>query len=763
MLCLAASPCWAQDAEEFVGPFPSWRNLKRDYKAVGDGKADDTAALQKAFDDLIKHERACVLFIPSGTYRLTSTVKTAHKAHSDCQGIAIIGEDPATTTLIWDGEKGGTMVQWDAWYSKFSRLTLDAANKADVALLYGPAFSTYNETSDVIFKNAKTGLLFGSPKTQGQAENEVLRCQFLKCENGLITANWNSMDIWVWYCRFEDCGRAVYNIMGNWHVWHSRFERSRIADLSTNNLMAFSAVGNTSIGSHCFFDFTSGHSWGSPASVTGNLVLDPTGNWAVILGNAGPYLVVDNVFRLSGKARAVKMTWGDQTLVGNSYTKDNAVEEKGRFRRIDEKIISESDVPEPPDLLPTPAHKKRKVFEVRSFSTSHTIQETINAAAKLSGQRPIVHLPMGEYKITAPLVIPPNCDLQLVGDGAGETATRLVWAGRPGGAVLYLQGPSKATLRDFYINAGQARAIVVDSADQKGGRIFADQLNASGPTNKQPMRAAAIRVNGLDQTDVVFRALQGSGNAGAWVEVLGGPKSADAKNQVSIFTGATGSAAGQYDVRRGGRLVVRGVYHEKSSDTLNGLHLTDKGTLSIDATRFSYATSKTAPTVAADDFQGLFTLATCMLLPVGTKETCRFELRGKGSGTSVLALNDQFWVEQPGTSAETVWLNKAEPPAHGGLLGCNINTGKKEVSASGFAYLANVGDKTNPNGKEEKPGPADAKNGVDDATIVRHLAPLRAARVWLPSATPARVTDMRIYRVMASGQREATLEFRGGK
>ncbi len=58
-----------------------------------------------------------------------------------------------------------------------------------------------------------------------------------------------------------------------------------------------------------------------------------------------------------------------------------------------------------------------------------------------------------------------------------------------------------------------------------------------------------------------------------------------------MFTGATGTAAGQYDVRQGGRLVVRGVYHERSSDSLNGLHLTDRGTLSIDATRFSYATS----------------------------------------------------------------------------------------------------------------------------------------------------------------------------
>ena len=50
-----------------------------------------------------------------------------------------------------------------------------------------------------------SGIVFGWPGSAGQAENEVLRCQFLRCDVGIQTVNWNSMDIWVWYCRFEDC------------------------------------------------------------------------------------------------------------------------------------------------------------------------------------------------------------------------------------------------------------------------------------------------------------------------------------------------------------------------------------------------------------------------------------------------------------------------------------------------------------------------------------------------------------------------------
>jgi hypothetical protein len=87
--------------EECVGPFPSWRNVKADYGAVGDGQADDTAAIQKGLDDLQKHKAAVALYFPAGTYRITDTVKTARKAHTDCLGVTVASEDPATTVIRW--------------------------------------------------------------------------------------------------------------------------------------------------------------------------------------------------------------------------------------------------------------------------------------------------------------------------------------------------------------------------------------------------------------------------------------------------------------------------------------------------------------------------------------------------------------------------------------------------------------------------------------------------------------------------------------
>ena len=46
------------------------------------------------------------------------------------------------------------------------------------------------------------------------------------------------------------------------------------------------------------------------------------------------------------KARGVRMTWADQTLAGNVYSREGAVEERGRFRRIEEWVVPAKDSPD---------------------------------------------------------------------------------------------------------------------------------------------------------------------------------------------------------------------------------------------------------------------------------------------------------------------------------------------------------------------------------------------------------------------------------
>jgi len=95
-------------------------------------------------------------------------------------------------------------------------------------------------------------------------------------------------------------------------------------------------------------------------------------------------------------------------------------------------------------------------------------------------------------------------------------------------------------------------------------------------------------------------------------------------------------------------------------------------------------------------------------------------------------------------------------------VGCNINTSNKEAAPKGFEFLANVGDDPDPAKSKSGSGPLGDRGGVDDATILKHLAPLRQAGVWLPTETPTGVTDVRIHRVMVTGGRPAAVEIRAG-
>ena len=172
-----------ETGEEFVGPFPSWKNVKIDSDAKGDGISDDTAAIQKALDELrnVQGNSWTTLYFPAGTYRIEKTLLTKRKEHNDWLGCQIVGEDPATTVLQWHGGEGEWMFGLDAWYCKVSRITFDGRGNAGTGLMRWNNFSTFCELSDLWFRDIKgVGICLGSESNnhEGQAEHAVERVPF---------------------------------------------------------------------------------------------------------------------------------------------------------------------------------------------------------------------------------------------------------------------------------------------------------------------------------------------------------------------------------------------------------------------------------------------------------------------------------------------------------------------------------------------------------------------------------------------------------
>ena len=82
-----------QTGEEFTGPFPSWKNVKTDFGAKGDGVTDDAPAINRALAQMKTIvNNWCKLYFPAGTYLINSTVYNAGRKGQDNNGMALAGE-----------------------------------------------------------------------------------------------------------------------------------------------------------------------------------------------------------------------------------------------------------------------------------------------------------------------------------------------------------------------------------------------------------------------------------------------------------------------------------------------------------------------------------------------------------------------------------------------------------------------------------------------------------------------------------------------
>jgi hypothetical protein len=761
----ASAPELATYDVEFAGPFDSWKSVK-DYGATGDGVTDDTDAIQRALDaqkDMTTNAFS-VLYFPAGTYRLTKTLTTTRAAHNDYLGLSLVGEDPATTILSWNGPAAGDMVHLDLWHGKVSRLTFDGKGTAGTGLYRGDQFSTYCELSDLWFKDMAIGLQLGSDGSQGQAEHMVTRCKFERMSDaGVVTRNWNTLDIWLFSNLFSECRRGVHNFMGGFHAYRNVFLRSTDADILTDNLMQFAFVNNVSVGSKMFFDLESYMTWGAQVLVQGNRIDDYTGDHAIVTGSAGPFILLDNVVknRAGYDGAPLRLTANDQLLVGNTFTVAKPTDVatgswRGtlRVREIDTKIVAAANLPKPdtsiPPVLP---NLHRKVFEVaaKTGDDAKAIQAAIDAAAaEPTESRPIVHIAKGDYQLARSVIIPAGKEVQIRGDGTEHGSVLNGGGIADASPVLDVLGPSRASFYDFAV-IGKGPGIVVRAADQPGARVYAEQLLATGRTQPPDAALTGVSVSGIEDGDVTMVA-SGFGTAEQGIVVRGGPKrkaGTAAPGQAALVAGASSNAGRLYGVVDGGVLSSEAVWYEGAWSSGTSVELSSSGDLTLAVLQLAVTPPDAIPPLfRVNGHRGAFALLLSNLSGANDKAPAHHvDLAGDGTGMRVLVGGDNFWVSGKTPTGFVdepyVFRDTTAPSAQAAVFQSTFNgDGAGFASGQGFLDVANVYRQ--------------ASAEPDDAWLVAALDQLRKRRIEPPGQRLVGVTDVKLFRVAASAGTGAT-------
>ena len=298
--------------------------------AVGDGVADDTAAIQACFDQVSNETDKFSVYFPAGTYKVSSTLRLFRGI-----SILIVGTGESSR-IVWSGEAGGRIVVSDGLSrSRFVGLVFDGQDTAAVGFehdshspgLFETRIRHQNnkfvnfltagirighnrtdhklETSEVLFENS----VFANIGTQ---DSVVFNCTrgVLNCA-GVAIENFNDYDNTFDGCHFFNNSWGIANGgMANVYVRNSRFDSNgrkfthrvgpavyvyeggdiALAKSAGNSVRRCVSVNSTR------FVASPGSETGSPTSIEGNVIDSWRGHAAISGDLRGPYLLMDNAF-----------------------------------------------------------------------------------------------------------------------------------------------------------------------------------------------------------------------------------------------------------------------------------------------------------------------------------------------------------------------------------------------------------------------------------------------------------------------------------
>jgi len=489
-----------------IGPFDSWANVRSDFGAVGNGRKDDTAAIQHALNELGTNNKVQVLYIPAGIYKISKTLylngSPLNGPHSfGWGGVSIRGENASSTILKWFGKPSDPMLVQNGGYGTlYQNITWDGSSTAGYGVaqwwdaLGGRLYGGATIHQDEVFQDMRIGIMAGRLGThfgQLDSEGKIERVTFLRNSYaGFDVGSWNALNWWVWNSHFVDCARGVTNEFsiddngptagaGGFNIYKSLFERSTIADVRIGNTGWFSLKGNISVGSRQFFEALPAGENSAVMILQANRIVRTTAKVPISVGNLGPLFLIDN--EIQGQEFAFQLTdWifsRDVLSIGNHLSAPLA-KPLGfdRILSIDDKFIPDSSINVKPSALSTLAlRKKRRIVEVPVGASRDKIQSLFDESKRSLDPEPVIHFGSGNWIIDGTIKVPPGKSYQIVGDGFGSTLSASNHAKNR--TLFDVYGRSRILFRDLQLLTSESKslnsmpAIRVLDADQDRGRV----------------------------------------------------------------------------------------------------------------------------------------------------------------------------------------------------------------------------------------------------------------------------------------------------